>query len=70
MSEWRVPVLSLDVCLLAAVTSQLILHEIGIVGGRDEVVAKRLAHILMKLPELWFKYGAFLRAEVHLEAIE
>lgn len=64
------PVLSLDVCLQAAMTSQLILHEIGIVGRRDEVVAERLAHILVKLPELRFEYGAFLRAEVHLEAIE
>lgn len=52
-------VFSLDVGLQAAVATQLILQEIGIVGGRDEVVAERLAHILMELVELRFKYGAF-----------
>jgi len=49
---------SLDVCLQAALSPQLVLQEVGVVRGGDEVVAERLAHVLVELPVLGFKYGA------------
>ncbi len=67
---WCVQQPSLDVRLQAAVSSELVLQEVGVVWGGDEVVAKRLAHVLVKLSMLRIKYGALLWAEVHLEAIE
>ena len=65
---WVVP--SLDVSLQAAVSSQLVLQQVGVVRGGDEVVAERLAHVLVELSVLRFENGALLWAEVHLEAIE
>ncbi|TNN68542.1 hypothetical protein EYF80_021188 [Liparis tanakae] len=45
----------------AALTPQLVLQEVGVVRGGDEVVAERLAHVLVELPVLGFKYGALPR---------
>lgn len=51
---------SLDVCLQAAVSSQLVLQQVGVVRGGDEVVAERLAHVLVELSVLRFENGALL----------
>lgn len=39
-----------DVSLHTAVSSELVLHQIGVVGGGDEVMAQRLAHVLEDPP--------------------
>lgn len=49
-----------DVGLLAAVSSQLVLQQVRVVRGGDEVVAERSAHVLVKLPVLRPEYGAVL----------
>lgn len=59
-----------DVSLHAAMSSELVLHEVGVVGGGDEIMAKRLAHVLEDAPPLWVKDGALSRAKVHQEAVK
>lgn len=42
-----------------AVSSELVLHQVGVVGGGDEIMAQRLAHVLEDTLPLWVKDGAF-----------
>lgn len=47
-----------DVSLHTALSSELVLHEICVVRGRDEVMAQWLAHVLKDTPPLWVEDGA------------
>lgn len=47
-----------DISLHTALSSELVLHQVGVVGGGDEVMAQRLAHVLEDAPPLWVKDGA------------
>lgn len=53
-----IPAAAPDVSLHAAMSSELVLHEVGVVGGGDEVMAQRLAHVLEDAPPLCVKDGA------------
>lgn len=47
-----------DVSLHAALSPELVLHEICVVRGGDEVMAQWLAHVLEDAPPLWVEDGA------------
>lgn len=67
--SWKGAVPLPDVALDAAVASELILYQVGVVGGGDEVVAEWLAHVLPQPPVLGVEDGALQGAEVHEEPI-
>lgn len=50
--------------------SELILHQVGIVGGGNKVMAQGLAHVLEDTPPARVKNGALRRAKIHQEAIK
>lgn len=58
-----------DVALNAALASDLVLNQVGIVGGGDEVVAERLAHVLPQCLVPGVEDGALRGAEVHEEPV-
>lgn len=58
-----------DVCLCAAVSCQLVLSEIGVMGGRDEVVCQRASHVLVNPSMLRVEHTVLLRQHVHGESI-
>lgn len=60
----------LDVGLKAALASQLVLHQVGVVRGGNEIVAERLAHILVETQTVGFENRTLRGAQVHLEAVE
>lgn len=47
-----------DVSLNAALSPKLVLHQIGVVGGGDEVMAQRLGHVLEDSLALGVEDGA------------
>lgn len=47
-----------DVSFHTALSSELVLHQVGVVRGGDEVMAQRLAHVLVDAPPLWVEDGA------------
>ena len=59
-----------DVPLHTALASELVLHQVRVVGGGDEVMAQRLAHVLEDAPPLWVEDGALSRTKVHQEPIK
>lgn len=58
-----------DVSLCAAGPFQLILHEVGVVRGGDEVVVERLLHVLVHLCVLRIENHGLWIVQVHEEAI-
>lgn len=58
-----------DVALDAALAPDLVLYQVGVVGGGDEVVAERLAHVLPQCPVPGVEDGALRGAEVHEEPV-
>jgi len=58
-----------DVALDAALAPDLVLYQVGVVGGGDEVVAERLAHVLPQHPVPGVEDGALRGAEVHEEPV-
>lgn len=58
-----------DVGLGAAVSSQLVLGEVGVVGGGDEVVSQRLSHVLVNSAVLGVEHTVLLGQHVHGEAV-
>lgn len=52
-----IPAVVPDVSLHTALSSELVLHQVRVVGGGDEVMAQRLAHVLEDAPLLWVKDG-------------
>lgn len=64
------PVLLPDVSLHTALSSELVLHQVGVVGRWDEIMTEWLSHVLKDPPLLWVKNGAFSWAEVHQKAIK
>lgn len=58
-----------DVWFCAAVPGQLVLGEVGVVGGGDEVVCQRLCHVLINPCMIRVKRAVFLRQHVHGETI-
>lgn len=65
-----IPAVVPDVSLHTALSSELVLHQVGVVGGGDEVMAQRLAHVLEDAPLLWVKDGVLSGAKVHQEAVK
>lgn len=59
-----------DVSFYTALSSELVLHQVRIVGRGDKVMAQRLTHILEDAPSPWVEYGALSRAEVHQESVK
>lgn len=59
-----------DVSLHTALSSELVLHQVCVVGGRDEIVAQREGHVLVDAPLLWVEDGALGRAQVHQKTIK
>lgn len=70
-SPWRVQSHSFlpDVCLCAAVSCQLVLSEIGVVGGRDEVVCQWVFHVLVNPSVFRVENTVLLRQHVHGESV-
>lgn len=58
-----------DVALDAAVAPDLVLYQVSVVGGGDEVMAEGLAHVLPQCPVLGIEDGALRGAEVHEEPV-
>lgn len=58
-----------DVAFDAALTPDLVLYQVGVVRGGDEVVAERLGHVLPQSPVLRIEDGALRGAEVHEEPV-
>ena len=58
-----------DVSLGAAGPFELILHQIGVVRGGDEVVTEGPAHVLIHLLVLCIEDHSFWMVQVHEEAI-
>lgn len=58
-----------DVWLCAAVPCQLVLGEVCVVGGGDEVVCQWVLHVLVNPGMLWVKYTVLLRQHIHGETI-
>ena len=54
MSPAAVP----DVSFHTALPSELVLHQVGVVGGGDKVMAQRLVHVLEDASPLWVEDGA------------
>lgn len=59
----------LDVSLGAAGSFELILQEIGVVRGGDEVVAEWFAHVLVDVLVAGVEDHSVLLVQVHEEAI-
>lgn len=59
-----------DVTLDTAVSPELVLQQVGVVGGGDEVMAQWLAHVLVELLHSWVKNRAFGRDEIHQQAVD
>lgn len=64
-AEQRLP----DVGLCAAVSSQLVLGEVGVMGGRDEIVCKRVRHVLVNSGMLCVEHTVLLGQHVHGESV-
>ena len=60
----------LYVCLQAALAPELVLQQVGIVGGGEEVVAERLAHVLVEVLVGGVEDGALLGTQIQLEAVQ
>lgn len=58
-----------DVSLCAAGPFELILHEVGVVRGGDEVVVEGLVHVLVHLCVLGIEKHGLWVVQVHEEAI-
>lgn len=58
-----------DVWLCAAVSSQLVLSEVGVVGGRDEVVCQWVFHVLVNPSMFRVDYTVLLRQHVNGESV-
>lgn len=58
-----------NVRLCAAGAFELILHEVGVVRGGDEVVVEGLAHILVHILVVWIQNHGIWVIQVHEEAI-
>lgn len=67
--SWKGAVPLPDVALDAAVAPDLVLYQVGVVGGGDEVMAEWLVHVLPQCPVLGIEDGALHGAEVHEEPI-
>lgn len=63
--QWFLP----DVRLRAAVSSQLVLGEVGVVRGRDEVVSQRSPHVLVHSGVVRVENTVLLRQHVHGESV-
>ena len=63
------PFPSPDVRLCAAVSSQLVRSEVGVVGGGDEVVRQWAPHVLVNLSVLRVEHAVLLRQHVHGETV-
>ena len=60
----------LYVRLQAALPPELVLQQVCVMGGGEEVVAEWLAHVLVEVLVLHVEDGALLRAQVQLEAVQ
>lgn len=58
-----------DVRLRAAVSGQLVLGEVGVVRGRDEVVSQRPSHVLVNSGVVRVEGAVLLRQHVHGESV-
>lgn len=63
--QWFLP----DVRLRAAVSGQLVLGEVGVVRGRDEVVSQRPSHVLVNSGVVRVESAVLLRQHVHGESV-
>lgn len=59
-----------DISLHTTMPSELILHQVGIVGGGNKVMAQGLAQVLEDTPPPRVKNGALRGAKIHQEAIK
>ena len=59
-----------DVALHATLAPELVLHQVGVVRGGDEVMAERLVQVLEETAPPGVLDGALRRAQVHQEAVK
>lgn len=59
----------LDVGLCAAASFELVLHQVGVVGGGNKVMVERLGHVLVHFLMGGVKYKPLLLMQVHQETV-